>query len=152
MIDHATMSIPVKRNMFPKKTRISNVFPPRMIVNQEIIDYNKHLKYSFGSYGQASLENKPKSNDNRARTLDAIYLRPSVSLQDGHDVMDLVTGQVKTRPKWTPCKMTKMVVKQVEEIVLKQGVKSCKFFDRKGRPMIQRPIDTLLEGVGVTLC
>ena len=62
--------------------------------------------------------------------------------------MDLATGQVKTRPKWTPCKMTKMVVKRVEEIAHKQGVKSCKFFDRKGRPMLQRPIDTLLEGVG----
>lgn len=44
--------------------------------------------------------------------------------------------------------MTKMVVKRVEEIAHKQGVKSCKFFDRKGRPMLQRPIDTLLEGVG----
>ena len=99
MIDHGTMSIPVKRNMFPKKTGISKIFLPRMIVNQEVIDYNKHLKYSFGSYRQASHHNKPQSNNNRARTLDAIYLRPSVSLQDGHNVMDLVTGQVITHPK-----------------------------------------------------
>ena len=148
MIDHGTMQIPVKRNMFPKKTGILNVFPPRMIVNHEVIDYNKHLRYSFGSYGQASLKNKPQSNDNRAQFLDAIYLRPSVSLQDGHNVMDLATGRVITFPKWIPCRMTKMVVKHVEEIATKQGIKSCKFYDRKGRPMIQRPIDTLLEGVG----
>ena len=92
MIRIGTAQIPVKRNMFPKKTGVSNIFPPRLIVNWEVIDYEKHLKFSFGSYGQASLQNKPKSNDNRSRTIDAIYLRPSVSLQNRHDVMDLATG------------------------------------------------------------
>lgn len=88
-----------------------------MIINKELIDFNKHLQYSFGSYGQASLQNKPKSNDNRARIIDAIYLCLSVSLQNGHDVIDLATGKVVTHPKWTPCRMMKMVVKRVEEMM-----------------------------------
>ena len=135
------------QNVFPKKDGISEHYAPEMIVNKRVIDFSKHLKYSFGDYGQASYVVKPKSNNNIARTIDAIYLRPALSLQEGHDVMDLATGRVVTRPKWTPCKMTKLVIRQVEELARKQGIKSLKFYNRKRERMVPTPID-LIEGVG----
>ena len=118
-----------------------------MIVNKTCVGYKKHLKHSYGTYGQASMYNKPRSNDNRGRTIDAIYLRPSPSLQGGHDVMELATGIVLTRPKWTPCRITNMVVKRVEDLAKEQGLSSCKFYNRKRQPTVMRPIDLQLQGV-----
>ena len=59
-----------------------------------------------------------------ARTINAIYLRPSLTLQEGHEVMDLGTGRVVTRPKWTPCVMTKLVIKLFSRII--RRVYGCK--------------------------
>ena len=61
--------------------------------------------------------------------------------------MDLATGHVVIRPKWTPCKMTDMVIKRVEELAAEEEIKSCKFFDHKGRPMLPQPNDLQLKGV-----
>ena len=102
-----------------------------MIVNGKMLDFNKNLKYSFGEYGQASTVNKPTSNDNRPRTLDAIYLQPSNVLQGGHEVMDLATDMVVTRPTFTPCLMTRLMVNRVEEMAKCQAIKGMKFFNRK---------------------
>ena len=116
MICHLTISILNKRNIFPKRNGISKYYSPQLIVNKSVVDFEKHLRFSFGTHGQASYYNKPKSNDDRARTLDIIYLCPSPSLQGGHDVMDLAKGVVVAHPKWTPCKMTDIVVKCVEKM------------------------------------
>ena len=61
--------------------------------------------------------------------------------------MDLATGKVVTRPKWTPCRMTKQVIKQVKDLAAAQGITSLKFYNRKREHMIPTPND-LLEGVG----
>ena len=102
--------------------------------------YTEHLKYSFGDYGQASFVVKPTSNNNMAQSIDAIYLRSDLSLQEGHDVMDLATRKVVTRPKWTTCRMTKLVIKQVEDLAASQGIKSLKFYNRCGEHMIPSPL------------
>ena len=126
---------------------ISKHYGPHMIINKTSIDFNKNLQYSFGMYGQASTHSKPKSNDNRGRTIDAIYLRPSPILQGGCDVMDLQTMLVLTRQTWTACKITDMVVRRVEELVKEQNLKSCKFYNRKRQHMVPLQNDLQLEGV-----
>ena len=60
--------------------------------------------------------------------------------------MDVITGGVIARPKVHKMKMTRFVVKRVEEMARKQGLKSMKFFDRKRNQIILNPID-LLKGV-----
>ena len=147
MISHGCMTRSSSQNAFPKSNGTSTHFAPETIINKRVLDYKKHLKFSFGDFGQASFVVKSKSNNNMARTIDAIYLRPALSLQEGHDVMDLATGKVVTRPKWTPCRMIKQVIKQVEDLAAAQGITSLKFYNRKREHMIPTPND-LLEGVG----
>ena len=53
----------------------------------------KELVFSFGDYGQGYYENNPKNN-NIPRTKDCIYLQSAQSLQRGHEVMDLATGEL----------------------------------------------------------
>ena len=116
MIKYIAMQITSDMNIFPATNGASKHYSPHMIVNGKVLDFNKHLKYSFGEYGQASMVHKPTSNDNQPRTLDAIYLQPSNALQGGHKAMDLSTRVVVTRPKFTPCFMTRLVVNHVEQM------------------------------------
>ena len=98
-ICYQVMSIPSNRNKFVKKDGVSWYYSPHMIVNKSMIDYKKHLLYSFGTYGQASVVNKPKSNDNRARTICAIYLRPSSSLKGAKTSWIWASGRVVIHTK-----------------------------------------------------
>ena len=69
-----------KLNYFPAKHGISKYYSPRMIVHKENIDYDKHCKFVLGEYVQA--HDKPLiKNTNAPRSLDCIYLRPTVSHQ-----------------------------------------------------------------------
>ena len=114
------------------------------MLSRRNVDFEKHLKYSFGAYGIASHENKPSKNDPRPRGLDVVCLRPLSDLQGGHEVLYLATGRVINRPKFTPVVMTDMVVKRVESMAKEQGLKNCKFFNRKREILLA---DDLLEEV-----
>ena len=133
------------RNLFVQEGGCSEYYSPHMMLSRRHIDFEKHLKYSFGSYGIASHENKPQKNDPRPRGLDVIYLRPLSDLQGGHEVLHLASGRVINRPKFTPVVMTEMVIKRVEQMAKEQGLKSCKFFDRKRNLLLP---DDLQEEVG----
>ena len=133
------------RDLFIKENGCSEYFSPHSILTKRAIDFSKHLRYSFGTYVIASYEERPK-NIPKPRGIDSIYIRPAKNLQGGHEVMDLITGRVITRPKVHEMKMTCLVVKRVEEMARKQGLKSMKFFDRKRNQIIFNPID-LLKGV-----
>ena len=119
-------------NLFPVKGGVSKYFSPRAILTNETIDYNKHLSIPFGSYVQASNENKP-TNTNLPRTIDAIYLRPHKSLQGGHELFDLATGRVITRGKVKVIPVTSMVIQAVEKLAEDQGIKEYKFKNRYGQ-------------------
>ena len=84
-------------------------------------------------------------NNNLPRTIDAIYLRSLGSDQGGHKVLDLSTGKVITRSKVVPCKMTSTVIERVEALAAKQGYRTLKFFNRKGKESVYSP--ALLAGV-----
>jgi len=59
----------------------------------------------FGSFVQAYEERNPKNN-NTPQTMDAIYLRPTSGRQRGHEVINLMTGQVVVRPQITKILIT----------------------------------------------
>ena len=109
-----------KLNLFPVKGVISDYYSPRAILNQRTTDYNKECLVPFGSYVQANNENVP-SNTNAPRTLDAIYLRPTQTLQAGHELMDLNSGKLITRSKITEIPITERVINVVNEIGFNQG-------------------------------
>ena len=73
MIQEATMNIVKWLNAFPPKGGLSTEYSPRIILGMSPIEYNKHCKFTFGSYCQASNENQPTNTPN-LRTIGGIYL------------------------------------------------------------------------------
>ena len=118
-------------NMFPAKHGISSYYSPEALVSGKILDYNKHCKYSFGEYVQASVERTIK-NDMVERTIDAIYLRSTDNQQGGHIVMNLNTGRKVTSPKVIPIPLTQVVKDTLEALACEQGINSIKFTNKKG--------------------
>jgi len=93
-------------------------------------DFNKHCLIPFGAYVQAYQENSPK-NTNAPRTIDAIYLRPTNNMQGGHELMDLNSGRVITRPRVFEIPVTPIVIRAVEAMAEAQGIKSLKLQNRR---------------------
>ena len=83
-------------------------------------------------------------NNNIPRTIDAIYLRPSPDMPNGHDIMDLYTGRKISRPQLTKCNMSPIIIDRVEELGKHQGVKSLKFCYQKSEDWLPVDIDKLL--------
>ena len=115
------------RSYFPKKSGISGIFSPYTILKCKQIDFNKEFLHSFGDYVQATDDKSPKNN-NLPRIIDVIYLCAADLLQGGHELMDLTTGRMFTRPHVKTCAMTRMVIDRVELLAEKQGYKKLKVF------------------------
>ena len=113
MIQYLSMECTSKLNMFPAKGGISPYYSPRVLLNQQTLDYKKECQVSFGAYVQA--QTKPTyTNSNAPCTLDAIYLRPAQNMQGGHELMDLNSGLVTNRAHITEIPITDLVIKSVE--------------------------------------
>ena len=96
------------------------------IVTGKTLDYDKHLKYEFGTYVQAHTKNEP-TNQMTERAIDRIYLRPNTNRQGSHIVMNLTTGQAITRSNIDVVPLPGTVKEQVEEMALSQGIQLVKF-------------------------
>jgi hypothetical protein len=131
MIRYLAMYQVNQLNLFPVKGGVSAYYSPRMILNQENLDYAKHCSVPFGAYVQANHETN-RTNSNTTRTLDAIYLRPAQNQQGGHELMDLNSGQVITRNIVHEIPVTDVVFKAVKTMAYDQGFKSMKFKNRNG--------------------
>ena len=112
-------------NFFPVKGGILKYYSPNMIMNKSRLDYDKHCKVQFGAYVQAYRETQPK-NSQDARTIDAVYLRPTDNQQGGHEVLNLNTGRVITTLTVTEIPVTEVVIKAVETMAYKEGFKTLK--------------------------
>ena len=130
MIKYLAMKVTSDLNLFPVKGGVSDFYSPNVILSRQNLDYKKHCMYEFGSYVQANQVNNPK-NSNKPRTIDGIYLRPTKTLQGGHEILDLNTNRVITRPKVTVIPISDIVIKRVEEMATEQGIKTLKFLNRK---------------------
>jgi hypothetical protein len=118
-------------NLFPAKGGISPYYSLRTILGLPVVDYDKHCAVPFGAYVQANHETN-QTNSNAARTLDAIYLRPAINMQGGHELYDLNLKRVITWARVTHIPVTNVVIKAIEQIAKDQGFKTLKFKNRKG--------------------
>ena len=82
MVKYLRLKLARKPNMFPAKHGASNYCRLCMIVCQENVDYEKHLKIPFSTYVLDNNEPKP-TNSNAPRRLDCIYLRATDSAEVG---------------------------------------------------------------------
>ena len=134
MLDYLIMVVTNFLNMFPAKGGVSSYYSPHVLMNKTDLDYKKHCMIPFGSYVQAFQENSP-SNTLEARAIDGIYLRPMMNSQGGHEIMNLATGLVITHHKVTTLPVTDFVIKTVECMAEKQGIKGLKIEGRNKQPL-----------------
>ena len=100
MVDNLAMECGYSSNLVPAKGGVSKYFSPHVILKCQALDFNKDFKFSFGDHVEATQTNA-KTNNNLPCTILGIYLRPSRTLQGGHEIMDLQSFQKVTRPKVT---------------------------------------------------
>ena len=121
-----------KLNFFPPKGGVSAYYSPHVIMKRRKITYEKHCTVSFGDYVQAHEDRSPK-NTQEQRTLDCIYLRPTDNDQIGHEVLNLATGQTITRHQVTPVPITATIIKAVEALAEKDGMKGLRIKTKTGQ-------------------
>ena len=62
------------------------------------------------------------------RGVECIYLNATKDLQEGHELMNLQTGDLINRPVVKAAPMPNWAIRRVEELAIAQGMKSLKFF------------------------
>ena len=121
-----------KLNYFPPKGGVSACCSPHAVMKRCKIVCNKHCEVSFGACVQAHEDQDPK-NTQEQRTLDCICLRPTDSDQVGHEVLNLATGQPIARHQVTPVPITAAIVKAVEALAEKDGMKGLRIKTKTGQ-------------------
>ena len=92
-----------------------------MIVCQENVDYEKHIKITFGTYALAN--NEPKlMKTNAPRRLECIYLWAIDRARGGHEILHLRTNSIITRNYVTPDPITPTIINQVHPISDREGM------------------------------
>ena len=115
MVKYLGLELARKPNMFPEKHRVSKYYSLHMIIYQENVDYEKHLKIYFVTDVLAN--NKPKTtNMNAPRLFECIYLQATYIAQGGHELLHLQTNSVITRNHVTPASTTTTITNQVHSI------------------------------------
>ena len=87
----------------------------------------------LGTYVQAYEDHQIK-NDNKARTIDAIYLRAKP--KGGYELMNLETGALITRSHIWETPITVMMIQAVEELAYRQGIKSLNVTGKNKVPLL----------------
>ena len=89
----------------------------------------------------------PKNN-NLPRTIDCIYLRPTPDMPNGHNLINLYTGELIMWPMKmiTVCEMSRDIVQRVEVMALRQGVQSLKLKYRKSEDWLPIFIEQEMQG------
>ena len=109
--------------MFPEKHGVLKYYSPHMIICQENVDYEMHLKITFGTYVLAN--NKPNpTNKNAPIFLYWIYMQDADSAQWGHELLHLQTKSIITRNHVTPSLVTPTIINQVQYIADREGMPS----------------------------
>ena len=119
-------------NSFPIKLGISEKWSPRELVSRTKLDAKLHCRAPFGSYCEMHID-PDITNMLEPRTNWAICMGPMGNLQGSYKFLSLVTGKKVTQRKFTKMPVTDVVIKQGEEMAVKDGaIKRINFKDRKG--------------------
>jgi len=115
---------------FPVKSGISEKWSPRELVSRTKLDARLHCRAPFGSYCEMHID------PDIMNTLEpnwAICIGPTGNLQGSNKFLSLATGKKVMPRKFTEMPVTDAVIKQVEEMDVKDGaIKGINFKDRKG--------------------
>ena len=131
-------------NFYPAKGGISSHYSPFTIIHRRPVDYKTEFVAETGSYVQAY--GHETSRNQRSRTVDGIYLKPTRNMQEGHWILDLNTEQKIRRSKVEVFPITSQVIKKVEDMAAREGVKDLRYYNKNGDVILDAD---LLAGVDV---
>ncbi len=105
-------------NNIPKEGQDNS--PKEMILGEQKLDFKTICKLPFGSYTQVH-EDLSITNTIEPRTVGAINLGPTGNVQGAHRLLNLATGEIIVRRKWTELPIPSEVILRLEELSMEQG-------------------------------
>ena len=100
-------------NYFPARYGISQYYSPQMIINKRVFNYDMHCKHYTGEYVLVHDDRQIKNNIN-TKTIDCIYLRPSITSRNVHEFYNITTQQVITRRHCTSVPALAHIINTIE--------------------------------------
>lgn len=100
-------------------------------MNRRNFSVKTECQHEPGEFVIGFQDNKENTNTPMPRGVECIYLNPTKDLQEGHELMNLQTGELINRPVIKAAPMPNWAIKRVEELATSQGMKTLKFFNRK---------------------
>ena len=131
MIRHLARRVCHDINIFPNKKGISKIFSPYTIMNRRNFSVKTECQHEPGEFVIGFQDNKENTNTPMPRGVECIYLNPTIDLQEGHELMNLQTGELINRPVIKAAPMPNWAIKRVEKLATSQGMKTLKFFNRR---------------------
>ncbi|CAJ1954986.1 unnamed protein product [Cylindrotheca closterium] len=125
-------------NVIPQKDSISSHFSPQQLIDNVNIIYKSDMVAELGQYVHAI--GTDSSNSMEPRSIKAIYIEPTKGQHTGHQVLNLNTKKMISRPKVVVLPVTVQVIQRVEAWAAAKGVTPMKFFDKK------RDLETFQDG------
>jgi hypothetical protein len=110
-------------NNFPVKNGVSDRYSPREIILRHKLNFKNHCRAPFGSYCEVHEKNSP-TNSTKSRGLPAICLGPTGNIQDTYSFLNLSTGLVIKRRRFTELPAPDLVIKRVATLAAKSNVSS----------------------------
>ena len=86
LLIHLVMGATRKLNYFPARYGVSKYYSPRMILHHQNLDFEHDCSFVTGEYVQGNNEVK-KTNNQEARTLDCLHLRPLNNHQGSYSLL-----------------------------------------------------------------
>ena len=85
-------------NIFPNKKGISKTFSPYTIMGRRNFSVKTECQHELGKFVIGFQDIKEKRITPMPREVECIYLNPKKYLQEGHELMNLRTGELTNRP------------------------------------------------------
>eukprot|EP00804_Cyclotella_cryptica_P027597 CCRYP_007506-RA/>CCRYP_007506-RA protein AED:0.33 eAED:0.33 QI:0/-1/0/1/-1/0/1/0/237 len=115
MIKRMVLQAVLFMNAYVDKQGISDEYSPRELILRWQLDWQKHCKYQFGSYGQAYDEpDSTETNTQQPRSRNVICVGPTGNIQGSYYFLDLDTKELIKRRRFTELPMPDSIIKRME--------------------------------------
>ena len=120
MVQELLRTVTRNLNQLPARDGISDCLSPMMLVTGiGEIDYNK-LTLEFGSYVQVH-ESNERTNDQQPWTFGAIAMSMTWNASGHHNFLNLNTGKLVQRRRYTDLPITQSVIERVKQLAISTG-------------------------------
>ena len=148
MLIHLLHHVVLWLNNFPVANGVSSTFSPREIILRHKLDAKRHCRAPFGAYCEVHEENDP-TNSMKSRGIPAICLGPTGNLQGTYSFLNLATGLVLKRRRFTELPAPDSIIKRVSALAGPHGISPSLVFMNRNKIPFDWPDDPITAGDGL---